>query len=110
MRRGRGSQPNSSRWSMTGFFGPMCKWAVCAGFCVCEEVGGALGRFWPGEENGQRRVRGSGEKSGGGGDWSFDAFLFCSGGPEAGIDVGEDAVAAFDFGEPVFLGFGEDAG
>ena len=34
----------------------------------------------------------------------------CSGDPEARIDVGKDAVAAFDFGEAVVLSFGECAG
>src|SRR6267143_1167627 len=60
------------------------------------------------QKYGQRQ--GNGEKSGGGCDWGFDAFLLCSGGPVARIDVGEDAVAAFDLGEAVALGHGERAG
>ena len=56
------------------------------------------------------RVRVGGESSGAGCDWSFVAFFFCSGGPEAGLDVGEDAVAAFDLGKAVFLSLGEGAG
>jgi hypothetical protein len=37
-------------------------------------------------------------KSGGGFDRSLDALLLCSGDPEAGVNVGEDSVAAFDLG------------
>jgi len=44
-----------------------------------------------------------GERCGG------DGF-FGGGGPEAGIDFGEDAVALFDFGEAGLLGFGDRAG
>jgi hypothetical protein len=42
--------------------------------------------------------------------WGFDAGLFCAGYPEAGVDVGEDAVAELDFGEAGVLGSGEGAG
>src|SRR3954452_5190546 len=71
---------------------------------------GAPGLFGPIKENGKGGVLGAGRGSGAGCDWSFVPLLLCSCGPEAGIDIGEDAVAAFDFGEAVFLGFGECAG
>src|SRR3981081_1395613 len=51
-----------------------------------------------------------GESLGSRGDRSFDTFLFCSGGPEAGIDVGDSAGAGFDLGEALILRTGEDAG